>query len=362
MANGIGITPNTISAVVDLLQTGDIGFGSNVEVFEDRFKSYSDKAYNIGLSSASAAIHCLFAFLFKMYGSCDVFTPSLGFVSPVQAAIKNGHKVYFLDVDENLLVNYDLYYDIRCWHLERQINIDFNKSVFMPILYGGISNINDLVDRVRKSNWGDIVVVDSSHSISPTIESDFIFFSFHPTKPLIMANGGILSTNDLVADEYIRSYRNFGRQSSGDSYDIIMDGFNFYLNNLNATIGLSQLDTYLENIKLRKNNFNYLKNKITLDVGYFTQHDKHSSYQLATLILRNKGSKALRVELQANGFKAMFCYPFLHKSKFYSQKISLPNTESMEDRIINLPIHHTLTADELSTIGRIVNEQNFYNC
>ena len=147
MANGIGITPNTISAVVDLLQTGDIGFGSNVEVFEDRFKSYSDKAYNIGLSSASAAIHCLFAFLFKMYGSCDVFTPSLGFVSPVQAAIKNGHKVYFLDVDENLLVNYDLYYDIRCWHLERQINIDFNKK----------SLINKGYERAKFFNWSNTV-------------------------------------------------------------------------------------------------------------------------------------------------------------------------------------------------------------
>ena len=66
----------------------------------------------------------------------------------------------------------------------------------MPVLYGGVSDIEGLIQRVRDTNWGDIIVVDSAHCIEPTIESDYIFFSFHPIKPLTMSCGGLLSTDD----------------------------------------------------------------------------------------------------------------------------------------------------------------------
>jgi len=350
------ITKKDVQVVLDLLKSGNIGFGPNIPLFEGKFSQYSNKKYNIGLNSASSAAYCLFAYLYDKYGSCDVYTPSLGFTSVSWAAEKNGHRVHFVDVDENLLFDFDSYKSIRKLHLERQLNVDFNKSIVMPVLYGGVSDIPGLTDKLKETGWDDILVVDSAHCIEPTIESDFIFFSFHPIKPLTMSCGGLLGTDDEEANEYIRRYRNFGRANIDDTYDIVDNGFNFYMNNLNATLGLSQLDTCFDNIKFRKKHLEYLKNGIKLGIGYFTEHDEKSSYYLGTFVLYANGSKELRCKLRDNKSNASYHYPLLHKTKFWNKGLTLNNTERLQDRIINLPINKNLSTDELDTIIRVINE------
>ena len=344
------ITKQDIQKVTELLESGNIGFGSNVKVFEDKFSKHSDKKYNIGLNSASAAAYCLFAYLYDKHGSCDVYTPSLGFTSVSWAAEKNGHRVIFVDVDDNLLFDFDSYKELKQDPYIKKG--DGNKTILMPVLYGGVSNVPNFNEQVTD----EIVVVDSAHCIQPTIESDYIFFSFHPIKPLTMSCGGLLGTDDEEANEYICSYRNFGRQNVGDTYDIVNSGFNFYMNNLNATLGLSQLDSCLENIEKRKYNLEYFKKSVILDIGYFTEHDEKSSYYLGTLILNQKGSIKLRKKLIDNGCSASFHYPYLHKSQYYNSNVSLKHLDNLDDRIINLPIHQNLSAIEISKIVGIINE------
>ena len=352
-----------INAVAEMMRTGEIGYGPAVEKFEKSFSTLSGKEYNVGLNSASSAAYCLFAYLYEKHGSCDVYTPSVGFMSPAWAALKNGHRVYFIDVDDNLMVDFEAYRNRRTWHLERQLNINFNKSVFMPVLYGGSSDIDGLIQKVRDTNWGDIVVVDSAHCITPKIDSDYIFFSFHPVKPLTMSAGGILATNDAAADDYIRKYRNFGREQSGDTYDIVQPGFNFYMNSLNAALGLSQMKNYQKSVADRKTNFEFLKENIRSSVGHFATHDEHSSYYLATLILKDPSSRDLRESLKAHGAASSFHYPPLHKTTYFknSQQPSLSNTEYLEERIINLPIHQNITLEELKLVVKVVNGYDMEN-
>ena len=343
------ITKQDIQKVTELLESGNIGFGSNVKIFEDKFSKYSEKKYNIGLNSASAAAYCLFAYLYDKHGSCDIYTPSLGFTSVSWAAEKNGHRVIFVDVDDNLLFDFDSYKLLRQDPYIKKG--EGNKTILMPVLYGGVSNVPNFNEQVTD----EIVVVDSAHCIQPTIKSDYIFFSFHPIKPLTMSCGGLLGTDDEEANEYICSYRNFGRENVGDTYDIVNPGFNFYMNNLNATLGLSQLDTCFENIKKRKYNLEYLQKSITLDVGYFTEHDEKSSYYLGTLILNERGSEDLRHKLKKNGCDASFHYPYLHLSQYYNSNVPLGNLEDLDDRIINLPIHQNLSAIDVSRIVGVIN-------
>ena len=172
-----------------------------------------------------------------------------------------------------------------------------------------------------------------------------------------MSTRGLLSTDDKDAYDYISRYRNFGRENVGDSYNIVDNGFKFYMDNLNATLGISQLDTCYDNIKIRKNNLNYLKKNIKLEIGRFTYHDEKSSYYLGTLILNDVGSKDLRKKLRDNECSADFAYPFLHETKFWNTNKNLINTENLRDRIINLPIHQNLTKDDLDRIIKEVNNE-----
>ena len=307
-------TKQELTPINEVIQKGQLGFGPNVLEFETKFQSFSNKKYNVATNSASAAAFMIFAYLKEKYGICDVYTPSLGFASPAWAAKHFGHNIIWVDVNDNLL------FDCRDYLNKRK---DENQPVVMPILYGGVSNIDgwDL-------EGDEIVVIDSAHCVTPTIECDFSFFSFHPYKPICSSDGGIISTDNLNATEYFQNYRNFGRQNVKDSYDITQEGFKFYMNNLNATIALISLKKYKKDLKVRKENY--------LDLCYaglndVLPHDDNSSYYFATRLNDKADEFNKHYQLARH-------YPLLHQTKYFNSKVRLPNTELLHNKIINLPL------------------------
>jgi len=307
------LSDEAVEKISEVLKSGDLGFGPNVPVFEERFAEFSKKKYNTSVNSASAAAFVIFAYFKELYGVCDVYTTSLGFTSPVWAAHHFGHNIVFIDVQA------DLQFCTEHYKLMRKNS--FNQPVVMPVLYGGVSNINNF-----KLIGDEIVVVDSAHCATPMIQSDFVFFSFHPYKPICTSDGGMISTNDAEADQYFRAYRNFGRSQRGLSYDITQQGFKFYMNNLNATIGLTQLEEYHKNVYKRKQQFSKLSEYYEL-----LPHDEHSSYYFATTLVDNADELIEKYRLPRH-------YPMLHKTEFYNFYRSLRVLEGLHSKILNLPL------------------------
>ena len=310
-------TESELKYINTVLRDGDIGFGANVELFECMFRHYSRKEHNVAVNSASAAAFMIFAYLKEKYGTCDVYTTSLGFTSPAWAAQHFGHTIIWVDVTTDLL------FDCSDYISKRSQSVSKNKIVLMPILYGGVSTI---------PNWqilGDeIVVVDSAHCCTPTIDSDFVFFSFHPTKPICTSDGGMLSTNIMDSIDFFRNYRNFGRKPIGSGYDIVQEGFKFYMNNLNATIGLVSIKNYYTNLETRRKNFMLLQD---MYMGKLLNHDPNSSYYFATLLTDQADELNSKYGLAKH-------YPLLHKMTYYTN-CTLHNTETLFSKIVNLPLY-----------------------
>ena len=285
--------------------------------------------------------------MYETAGPCRVYVPSISFSSVTWAALKNGHEVIIIDVDENMLF-------CKKDFAKKYID-DYKTSIIMPVLYGGVSNIPGIESIANE--YGCLLVVDSAHCITPMVKSNYIFFSFHPVKPICMSNGGILSTNNFNAAEYFRKARNFGRRVSEDSYDIVQNGFNFYMNNLNASMGIAQLRNCDKNISKRKRNHDILVRDIGENKGRFTHHDLGSSYYLSTFILGDGlESSSVRKKLKDKGVCASYHYPPLHKTEWYRSEVELPYTDMIFNRIINLPIHQNLTEKEIYKIVKVVND------
>ncbi len=322
------IHPDDIDKVSNILSRGSLGFGDNVPLFENEFASFSNKKYNIATNSASASAFMIFSYLKDTYGECDVYTTSLGFASPAWAAKHFGHNLIFVDVDD------DLQFSVRDYRKQRQHRCERYTDggitpVVMPVLYGGVSNIDGFDSFFEESQYEEIIVIDSAHCVTPTIKSDFIFFSFHPYKPICTSDGGMISTNNPQADDYFRLYRNFGRINDGFSYDIgERAGFKFYMNNLNATIGLTQLARYEENLTIRKRNYDILLNDL---VGCLMPHDNKSSFYFATTLTIDANSVIINKDLTR-------MYPMLHKTSYFKNGQELPNLELMHSAILNLPL------------------------
>lgn len=315
------------NTVKEIVKSGQIGFGPLVFEFENKFQKFSNKNFNIATNSASAAAYMIFAYLKEQYGVCDVYTPSLGFISPAWAAHHLGHNLIFVDVNDNLLFDIDHYDKIK--------KNTGRVKVLMPILYGGVSsipNFDQIVD-------DEIVIVDSAHCVTPNIKCDYIFFSFHPFKPIASSDGGMISTDNENANTFFNLYRNFGRMPTGKTYDIISDGFKFYMNNLNAGIALTQLNRYDENLQIRKKCSKLLESKHLN--GRMIPHDMNSSYYFNTLICDPNYVNILTKE-----FDTPTHYPLIHKSKLFFNTDVLSNTERLHPLILNLPLY----------------DENIYNC
>lgn len=327
------ISNSDIEIISQVLKSGDIGFGSNVSLLEEKFKQFSSKNYNIAVNSASGAAFILFAYLKEKYGACDVYTPSIGFTSPAWAAKHHGHNLIWVEVDDNLLFDLEDYREKRRLRCERYTDAGI-KPVLMPVLYGGVSNI-DGFDTLSRDNYREIVVVDSAHCATPSIKSDFTFFSFHPYKPIAASDGGMIGTDSKEAADWFNSYRNFGRVNNGTSYDIVTDGFKFYMNNLNATIALTQLDKYSDNLATRQSTHLAIES-LALD-GRLLPHDSSSSYYFATLICSSSS-----VETLYRKYPTSRHYPMLHKTKYFQDATELPRTEQLHKYILNLPLYENI--------------------
>ena len=308
----------SLEQIKDVLLSGDIGFGANVTLFESQFQVFSQARHNVATNSASAAAFMIFSYLKETYGICDVYTPSLTFTSPTWAAKHFGHNIIFVDVNDELL------FDIEDYKEKRKLRPN-TKAVLMPVLYGGVSTVPGFGD-IKDD---EIVVVDAAHCPTPTIESDFTFFSFHPVKPICSPDGGIIATDIDAAAQYFRAYRNFGRLNTLNSYDIVQQGFKFYMNNLSASIALESMKDYKNNVETRRGVYDYIKTKFK---GRFLEHDTNSSYYFATLITEEAASISHEYNLVKH-------YPLLHKTKYYNNKNSLANTERLHPKIVNLPLY-----------------------
>lgn len=311
---------NSISTITQTIQSGNMGFGPLVKQLESSFNIINNQ-YNIATNSASAAAFMIFAYLKEKYGMCEVYVPSLTFNSPIWAAKHFGHKIIFVDVDDELLFDCSDY-------LEKSTTPSWKdptglKKVVMPTLYGGVSTIDGW-----KIRGNEIVVVDAAHCPTPTIKYDFAFTSFHPTKPICSPDGGMIFTPNEEAADYFNSYRNFGRKTLSEGYDIIQNGFKFYMNNLNAAIALESLKNYSKNLDIRRKNLHLLQGKFE---GRFLKHDENSSYYFATLITDQAKDLTEKYSLTK-------LYPLLHKTKYYNN-YKLSNTEYLHPKIVNLPLY-----------------------
>ena len=316
-----------IQKISSVLASGELGFGPNVPLFEREFASFSQKKYNVATNSASASAFMIFSFLKDMYGECDVYTTSLGFASPAWAAKHFGHNLIFVDVNDELQFSVKDYKKQRQARCERYTDGGIT-PVVMPVLYGGVSNIDGFDSFFDNSSYEEIVVVDAAHCVTPTIKSDFVFFSFHPYKPICTSDGGMISTNNPRANDYFRSYRNFGREPSGHSYDIKQTGFKFYMNNLNATIGLTQIERYEDNLNIRKKNYDRLLDDFG---GCLMPHDNKSSFYFATTLTIGAEDVIINNNLARH-------YPMLHMTSYFRNGQQLPNLELLHGAILNLPL------------------------
>jgi len=322
-----------------------------VKKFENSLNKFTGSNTCIGVNSGTAALNLALS-LFNLKNK-EVLIPSLTFVSTAHAVILNGAKPIFVDVNPDTL----------CLD-EKQIqnSITKNTKAIIPVHFAGFPcNLTAIRSICKKNNL--CLIEDAAHAIGSTFNNkkigahgDAVCFSFHPVKNLAMPTGGAITINHKNHKKFrkqLESRRWCGISDRNNvDYDVHELGWNYYMNEFSAAIGLVQLKKLNEMIKTRKRIAKFYDREINLEnkIPYST----NCSYHLYWILVENR--KQFRKKLANEGIETGTHYKPVHHMSYYKNKKSLPITEKISNEIVTIPIHPNLTDNQLSKIVHFVNK------
>ena len=348
------IDEREIKKVVKTLKSGFWASGAGggqVHEFETKFKKFINSKSCVSVNSGTAALH-LAASLCNIKGK-EVILPSLSFVSTAHAIMYNGGTPVFVDVDPHTL----------CIDPEEiRKKISKKTRCIIPVHFGGIPADIKRIQKLSKSNV--MIIEDAAHACGSQYNGkkigshgDFVCFSFHPVKNLAMPTGGLISINNrnykkMTEDLKSKRWCGISNRRYAD-YDVNKIGWNFYMNEFSAAIGLAQLEKIQKMNNKRKSIAKiYEKELNTFRKIPFT---KTCVYHLYWICVNDR--QFFRKKLLEKGIETGTHYRPIHQMSFYKKSIKLPITEKIAKQIVTIPIHPNLTENNIDKI--IVNVNRF---
>lgn len=322
-----------------------------VDTFEKKFRTYVGSKDCIAVNSGTAALHlALSAINIK---NKEVIVPSLSFVSTAHAIIYNGGKPVFAEIDpQTLCINPD---DVKK-------KITKNTCAILPVHFAGMPVNLTKLNRIKKE-YDLMIIEDAAHACGAVFNGkkigthgDMVCFSFHPVKNLAMPSGGLISINQSNSKnlrKFFSSKRWCGITDRKDVfYDVKEIGWNLYMNEFSAAIGLVQLKKLDSLNNIRKKIAKRYHDEINLEQKM--PYDKNSAYHFYWIQLKNRNQ--FRKKMKEIGIETGIHYKPIHKFSMYARHASLPVTESVGDSIVSLPTHPNLSNSDIDLIINSVNK------
>ena len=340
-----------------VLYSGYIAEGEATAEFEKKLSELIGNPYCLTLNSGTAALHIALKLIGVNEGD-EVISTALT-AEPTNTTIAlTGAKVVFADVDINTGL-------IAPESIES--NISAKTKAIMVVHYAGMvcdmNRINALSEKY------DIPVIeDAAHAFMSKYKGEYIgnnspytCFSFQAIKHLTTVDGGLLCLKN--EEEYLRAkkMRWFGLDKKVPRLlaDITEAGFKYHMNNVNATIGLVQLEQLEENVLRYIENGKYFDNHLKKIPGvtlipYY--EDTEPSYWLYTLKVKNR-----EVFIKLLGDNGIAASP-LHlrndrHSVFSAKEGNTPNLDIFYEEFVHIPCGWWLTEEDKEKIVELIKKR-----
>jgi len=252
-------------------------YGNTIEKFEKNFSNFSKFNYTTALNSGTSSLHL--GLKANNVASKDlVIAPSYTFAATANAIIYCGAEPWFHDIDkENMMLDLDqVIYSLENKTFKKGKFHYHNKtkqkiSCILPVLTFGYSIDLDKLNVIKKK-FNINVVIDSAagHFANFNKKKLGLFnfdccYSFNGNKNITTSSGGAFCTNSLKKYLYVKKLSKIGRISK---YKYEFVGFNYRMNNLQASLGEAQLKNIKFFIKKKKQIFTYYSKKLSENSDY----------------------------------------------------------------------------------------------
>ena len=345
-----------------VLRSGNIAQGTVVAEFEQRIADYAGTKYGIAVSSGTAG-------LFLCLKACgvgqgdEVITTPFSFIASSNVIVHAGAKPVFVDVDrETYNMEYRNISDYLASH-------DHNIKAILPVdCFGSPVDTNKM--RFRYENgyykWDDTkIIIDSCESFGSKFDRPFdaAVYAFYPNKQLTTGEGGIVVTNSKDIAEYCRAMRNQGRKEGDKWLDSSFVGWNFRMTDLQAAIGLIQLNHWDEIRNKRR--YNALQYTIELGELYFAgkvRWQEQTNDDICPFVFTvevDNRDKVMQYML-SHGIEVKPYFPCIHLQKPYREmgyrEGMFPIAEEIASRTLALPFWSDISEEEIIEVCRVLKE------
>lgn len=270
--------------------------GPFVPEFEEKFSKYLRATSCVAVQSGTAAIHAALYELGIKEGD-EVIVPAITFVATVNPIVYCGATPVFVDIDKDT-------WDIDPKEIEKSITSK-TKAIIPVHLYGNPCDMDEIMKIAEK--YGLYVIEDATESLGAEYKGRMTgtighvgCFSFNGNKIITTGGGGMISTNNEKWASHIKFLVNQARDAS-QGYFHPEIGFNYRMTNLEAALGLAQLERLPEFLKKKRMYFEVYK-KFFEGIDEITHQKEHegaiSSAWLPSIKIDRKKIKMTIPEIQ----------------------------------------------------------------
>ncbi len=348
-----------VEAAAEAIRSGWVAQGPRVAAFEEALAGSVGAGHGIAVSSCTAGLHL--ALIALGLGAGDgVVVPSLSFIATANAPRYVGAVPVFADIDP---VTLNLTPDTI-----RAALTPATRAVIVVHQIGMPADLDSIMELCEERDLH--LIEDAACAIGATYKgkpigshSDLVVFSFHPRKLLTTGEGGMIMTSRKDLADRLRRLRQHGmtveafdRHSAAGVVveEYVESGYNYRMNDIQASIGLTQLEKLPAMIERRRmlaaryheglggavglrtpadppfGTTTFQSYSVTLDESYPISRDELMEY------LRERGIATKRGVMAAHREPAFAGHPH----------VPLPNTEHLSDHSLILPLYHEMGFEE----------------
>jgi dTDP-4-amino-4,6-dideoxygalactose transaminase len=364
------IEEDEIAEVVATLRSGWIGMGPRTLQLERDFAAYTGAKHAIAVNSCTAALHL--ALIAAGVGPGDeVITTPLTFAATANVVTHVGATPIFADINRHTQ-------NIDPARVAAKLT-PRTKAIIPVHMLGRPADLDPLLALAREHSLA--IVEDAAHAVETVYRGrhvgtigHFTAFSFYANKNVTTGEGGMLTTDDDVAADRIRTLRLHGiskdawkrYSSEGFSpYELIEPGFKYNMLDLTAALGIHQLRRVEENWQIRAR-YVALYNEAFAELAGITvpaleplgPGDRHAWHLYPVLIDLDHltlDRNGFIDALQARNIGTGIHYTALHLQRYYRERFGTrrgdyPEAEWVSDRTVSLPLSPAMTEDDVEDV------------
>ncbi len=334
-----------------LLKAIDTNFvsvvGPFVPEFEEKFAGYIGAKKAVSTQSGTAALHIALYELGIGEGD-EVIVPDLTFIATINPILYVGATPVIVDVSPKT-------WNIEAEEIEKAITKK-TKAIIPVHLYGNPCNLDEIIEIAKEHHL--FVIEDATESLGATYKGrqtgtfgDFGCFSFNGNKLITTGGGGMIATNDEKQAEHVKFLVNQARDASQGYYHPEV-GFNYRMTNIEASLGLAQLER-IDEFLAKKKAFRKIYQEILGDLPYIQFQEEYDNAEgswwltcikiekdidISNLMLKlkEKGIPTRRIFMPASEMPYLkkFSKPCPNAYEIYNHGICLPSSTLNEEEDI----------------------------